>query len=60
LGVLGAVLLLLSWFYLTAFAALLGEELNAEMERQTRRDTTQGGPCVWPERCTVIRPLTAA
>jgi membrane protein len=45
LGVLGAVMLLLSWFYLTAFAALLGAELNAEMERQTRRDTTQG-----PER----------
>jgi membrane protein len=45
LGVLGAVLLLLSWFYLTAFAVLLGAELNAEMERQTRRDTTQG-----PER----------
>jgi membrane protein len=45
LGVLGAVLLLLSWCYLTAFAVLLGAELNAEMERQTRRDTTQG-----PER----------
>jgi membrane protein len=39
------VMLLLSWFYLTAFSVLLGAELNAEMERQTARDTTEG-----PER----------
>ncbi len=45
LGALGAVMLLLSWSYLTAFAVLLGAELNAEMERQTARDTTEG-----PER----------
>ncbi len=42
LGVLGAVMLLMTWFYLTAFAVLLGAELNAEMERQTGRDTTVG------------------
>ena len=42
LGVLGAVMLLMTWFYLTAFAVLLGAELNAEMERQTGRDTTEG------------------
>jgi membrane protein len=41
-GVLGTVMLLMTWFYLTAFAVLLGAELNAEMERQTVRDTTQG------------------
>ena len=41
-GVLGPVLLLMTWFYLTAFAVLLGAELNAEVERQTARDTTQG------------------
>jgi membrane protein len=35
----------LDWFYLSAFAVLLGAELNAEMERQTGRDTTEG-----PER----------
>jgi membrane protein len=45
LGALGAVMLLLSWSYLTAFSVLLGAELNAEMERQTARDTTEG-----PER----------
>jgi membrane protein len=42
LGALGAVMLLMTWFYLTAFAVLLGAELNAEMERQTGRDTTDG------------------
>src|SRR4051812_14333297 len=41
-GVLGMVLLLLTWFYLTAFSVLLGAELNAELERQTVRDTTEG------------------
>jgi membrane protein len=44
-GTLGIMLLLLSWFYLAAFTILLGAELNAEIERQTARDTTEG-----PER----------
>jgi membrane protein len=35
-------MLLMTWFYLAAFAVLLGAELNAEMERQTARDTTDG------------------
>ena len=35
-------MLLLTWSYLTAFAVLLGAELNAELERQTSRDTTTG------------------
>jgi membrane protein len=35
-------MLLLSWFYLASFAVLLGAELNAELERQTARDTTEG------------------
>lgn len=39
-GSLGAVIVLLMWFWLSAFAILLGAELNAEMERQTARDTT--------------------
>lgn len=36
------MMLLLTWFYLTAFAVLLGAEVNAELERQTTRDTTDG------------------
>jgi membrane protein len=42
LGVLGTVMLLLTWSYVTAFAVLLGAELNAELERQTSCDTTTG------------------
>lgn len=39
-GSLGAVVVLLMWFWLSAFAVLLGAKLNAEMELQTARDTT--------------------
>jgi membrane protein len=35
-------MMLLTWSYLTALAVLLGAELNAELERQTSRDTTTG------------------
>jgi membrane protein len=36
-GSLGAVIILLLWFYLTAYVILAGAELNAEIERQTTR-----------------------
>lgn len=42
LGLLGTIMMLLTWSYLSAFAVLLGAELNAELERQTSRDTTTG------------------
>lgn len=41
-GSLGAVVVLMLWFWLSAFVVLLGAEFNAEMERQTYRDTTVG------------------
>ena len=41
-GSLGAVIVALMWFYISAFAVMLGAELNAELELQTRRDTTTG------------------
>ena len=44
-GALAAVIILLLWLFLSAFAVLLGAELDAEIERQTGRDTTTG-----PER----------
>jgi membrane protein len=34
-GALGAVMILMTWFYLTAFSVLFGAELNAAMERRT-------------------------
>jgi membrane protein len=41
-GSLGAVVILLMWFYISAYVVCLGAELNAELERQTRRDSTTG------------------
>jgi membrane protein len=43
-GALGGVVVLLMWFYLTGYIIVLGAEINAEMERQTRKDTTTGQP----------------
>jgi membrane protein len=41
-GSAAAVVILLMWLLLSAYAVLIGAEVNAEMERQTRRDTTVG------------------
>src|SRR5690348_10487515 len=41
-GSLGAVVVLLTWLYLSAYVVLAGACLNAEMEHQTARDTTTG------------------
>lgn len=41
-GSFAAVIILMLWFFLTAFVILLGAEINSEMEHQTRRDTTVG------------------
>lgn len=41
-GSLGAVIIALMWFWLSSFIILIGAELNAEMERQTVKDTTEG------------------
>jgi membrane protein len=41
-GSVGAIVILLMWFLLSSYAVLIGAELNAEMERQTRQDTTAG------------------
>ena len=41
-GSLGAVIVLLLWFWLTSYIILAGAELNAELEHQTAQDTTTG------------------
>jgi membrane protein len=43
-GTLAGVVILLLWLWLSSYAALLGAEVNAEMEQQTIKDTTRGEP----------------
>ncbi|HEX6993908.1 MAG TPA: YihY/virulence factor BrkB family protein [Gammaproteobacteria bacterium] len=43
-GSVAAVVVLMMWFYLSAYFVLLGGELNAELEHQTEHDTTRGKP----------------
>jgi len=54
-GSLGAVVVFLMWLYLSALAVLIGAEFNSEMERQTKRDTTEG-----PEKPLGARGATSA
>lgn len=49
-GSLGAIAVVMLWLLITAFAILLGAEVNGEAERQTRRDTTDGPPAPLGER----------
>ena len=41
-GTLGGVIVLLTWLWISAYIVLLGAELDAEIESQTRHDTTVG------------------
>lgn len=41
-GSLSAVVVFLIWLYLSAYGLLLGALVNAELERQTRSDSTRG------------------
>ncbi|MFP5384797.1 MAG: YihY/virulence factor BrkB family protein [Bacteriovoracia bacterium] len=40
-GSLGAIIVLMMWFYLSSFVILLGGEINAELEHQTKKDSTE-------------------
>jgi membrane protein len=41
-GSLGAVVVLLTWLYLSSYVLVFGAELNSEFERETAQDTTEG------------------
>lgn len=41
-GSLGAVVVMLTWLYLSSYVLLFGAELNSELEKQTEADTTDG------------------
>jgi membrane protein len=43
-GSFGAIVVLMFWFYISAFVILLGGEINAELEHQTTHDTTVNDP----------------
>jgi membrane protein len=43
-GSLGAVVALLTWMYFSAYAFVVGAELNSEIEHQTAKDSTTGSP----------------
>lgn len=43
-GVFAGIVVLLFWLWITAYAILLGAEINAEAEQQTVKDTTKGEP----------------
>lgn len=43
-GSIGAAVGFMIWLWISAVIVLLGGEVNAEMEHQTARDTTQGAP----------------
>jgi membrane protein len=52
-GTLAGVVVLLLWLWLSSYAALLGAEVNAEMEQQTIKDSTTGEPEPLGERNAV-------
>jgi membrane protein len=41
-GSLGAVIGFMTWIWISTMVVLLGAELNAEIEHQTAKDTTEG------------------
>ncbi len=43
-GSLGAVIGFMVWMWLSTIVVLVGAEINAEMEHQTAKDTTEGRP----------------
>lgn len=49
-GSLGAVIIFMTWVWITNIVVLLGAELDAEIEHQTMQDTTTGPPCPMGER----------
>ncbi len=43
-GSLAAIVVLITWLWLSVTIMLIGAEINAELEHQTARDTTRGPP----------------
>jgi YihY family inner membrane protein len=58
-GSLSAVIVLLTWLWLSAYVFLLGAELNAELEHETARDTTTGPDQPMGQRGAVVADTVA-
>ena len=58
-GSLGAVIGFMTWIWLSTAIVLVGAELNAEMERQTVRDTTTGPELPMGQRKAVVADTVA-
>ncbi|MGX5913893.1 YihY/virulence factor BrkB family protein [Aliidiomarina sp. Khilg15.8] len=59
-GAIGSVIILILWFYISAFVVLLGAEINAEMEHQTEVDSTVGSDKPMGERGAYVADTVAA
>ncbi|GGE07174.1 ribonuclease [Polymorphobacter glacialis] len=59
-GSLGAVVVLLMWLYVSAYAILIGGLINAEAERQTAQDSTTGRTRPLGQRGAVVADMSAA
>jgi len=53
-GSLDAVIVFLVWIWISAAIIIMGAELNAEIEHQTRIDTTDGAPRPMGARNAVV------
>jgi len=49
-GSLAGMIVLLTWLYLSCLMVLLGAVINAQSEKQTRKDSTEGSPKVMGQR----------
>ncbi|WP_243453339.1 YihY/virulence factor BrkB family protein [Polymorphobacter multimanifer] len=59
-GSLGAVVVLLMWLFVSAYAILIGGLINAETERQTAQDSTTGPARPMGQRGAVVADMSAA
>ncbi|KKC27279.1 ribonuclease BN [Sphingomonas sp. SRS2] len=59
-GSLSAIVVLMMWLYVSAYAVLIGGLINAEAERQTSVDTTTGQPQAMGGRGATVADMSAA
>lgn len=58
-GALSAIVVMLLWLFISSYAIILGAALNAEMEHQTRRDTTLGPDRPMGQRGAIVADTIA-